>query len=127
MINENKFITLFSVLSGTITNVIFQNISMALLIAFFTGFAGVIGQKLGRLLALRIKKNLKRSYTMKKILVNIKQRFYNNFKTTLTGILIIIICLILVYKQKATFTEVAGFLTMALLFFGLKDPRTGGN
>jgi len=121
--NENKFITLFSVLSGTTANIIFKNLPLALFVAFLTGFVGVIGQKTCKLLLLIINKKLKRSYKMKRFLVNLKQRFYNNYKTTTAGIIIIIVCLILVYQAKATFTEVAGFLTMALLFFGLKDPR----
>jgi len=121
--NENKFITLFSVLSGTTANIIFKNLPLALFVAFLTGFVGVIGQKTCKLLLLIINKKLKRSCKMKRFLVNLKQRFYNNYKTTTAGIIIIIVCLILVYQAKATFTEVAGFLTMALLFFGLKDPR----
>ena len=50
-----------------------------------------------------------------------KDRFLNNYKSTLLGLLILAICAILIYTNKATFAEVSGFLVSSGMLMYVKD------
>ena len=54
-----------------------------------------------------------------------KDRIIKNPITTLIGLVIVAACFFLVYKDKASWIEIAPFLTMALPFFFLKDEKPG--
>ena len=53
------------------------------------------------------------------------ERIFGNPKTTLLGLIIIGLCFVLVFYEKATLTEVSAFMmgAFALMFF--KDPQDG--
>ncbi len=50
-------------------------------------------------------------------------RIFKNLKTTLVGILILIIGFVLVYLDKATLTEFGAFLVVAFTLLFIKDPK----
>ena len=50
-----------------------------------------------------------------------KMKNFKEWKTSLTGLTINSICLYLVYTQKASFTEVAGFLMSGFSLFFVND------
>ena len=50
-----------------------------------------------------------------------KDRIINNFKSTLLGLIILAICAVLIYTDKATFAEVSGFLVSSGLLMYVKD------
>ena len=57
------------------------------------------------------------------------ERIFGNPKTTLLGLLIIALCFVLVFYEKATLTEVSLFLVGGFSMLFLKDPdgkATGG-
>jgi hypothetical protein len=53
------------------------------------------------------------------------ERIFKNPKTTLLGLLIIGLCFVLVFYQRATLTEVSAFLMGAFALMFLKDPNDG--
>lgn len=59
------------------------------------------------------------------------ERIFGNPKTTLLGLIIIGLCFVLVFYEKATLTEVSAFMMGAFALMFLKDPKdgeaTGGN
>ena len=50
-----------------------------------------------------------------------KDRILNNFKSTILGLIILAICAVLIYTDKATFAEVSGFLVSSGLLIYVKD------
>lgn len=50
-----------------------------------------------------------------------KNRIFNNYTTTIIGLLILIFCGIVIYMQKATVQDMSGWLSTALLFLRSKD------
>lgn len=50
-----------------------------------------------------------------------KDRILNNFKSTILGLIILAICVVLIYTNKATFAEVSGFLVSSGLLMYVKD------
>ena len=50
-----------------------------------------------------------------------KDRVINNFKSTLLGLIILAICAVLIYTNKATFAEVSGFIVSSGLLMYVKD------
>lgn len=61
---------------------------------------------------------------MMKIRTFLKNRIFKHCKTTLAGLIIILVSLIFVWFSKATFTEVATFLLLGLGLIGMRDPKT---
>jgi len=53
------------------------------------------------------------------------ERIFKNPKTTILGLLIIGLCFVLVFYQRATLTEVSAFLMGAFALLFLKDPKDG--
>jgi hypothetical protein len=53
------------------------------------------------------------------------ERIFKNPKTTLLGLLIIALCFVLVFYEKATLTEVSAFMMGAFALMFLKDPKDG--
>ena len=53
------------------------------------------------------------------------ERLFKNPKTTILGLLIIGLCFVLVFYQRATLTEVSAFLMGAFALLFLKDPKDG--
>lgn len=53
------------------------------------------------------------------------ERIFGNPKTTLLGLLIIALCFVLVFYEKATLTEVSAFMMGAFALLFLKDPTDG--
>ena len=50
-----------------------------------------------------------------------KNRIFANYVTTILGILILIFCGAVIYMEKQTAQEMAGWLTVGLLFIRSKD------
>ena len=50
-----------------------------------------------------------------------KDRLISNYVTTLLGLLIIIFCGVMIYMEKATTTDMSGWLATGLLFLRSKD------
>lgn len=50
-----------------------------------------------------------------------KTRLFGNYVTTILGLLIIIFCGVMLYTEKATVEDMAGWLTTGLLFLRSKD------
>jgi hypothetical protein len=53
------------------------------------------------------------------------ERLFKNPKTTILGLLILGLCFVLVFYEKATLTEVSAFLMGAFALMFLKDPNDG--
>ena len=53
------------------------------------------------------------------------ERLFKNPKTTILGLLIIGLCFVLVFYQRATLTEVSAFLMGAFALMFVKDPSDG--
>jgi hypothetical protein len=53
------------------------------------------------------------------------ERIFGNPKTTLLGLIIIGLCFVLVFYEKATLTEVSAFMMGAFALFFFKDPQDG--
>jgi hypothetical protein len=53
------------------------------------------------------------------------ERIFGNPKTTLLGLIIIGLCFVLVFYEKATLTEVSAFMMGAFALMFLKDPKDG--
>lgn len=58
------------------------------------------------------------------------ERLFRNPKTTLLGLILISLCFLLVFLEKASLTEVSTFMVGAFALLFLKDPKdekaTGG-
>ncbi len=54
------------------------------------------------------------------------ERIFGNPKTTLLGLIIIGLCFVLVFYEKATLTEVSAFMMGAFALMFLKDPKDDG-
>ena len=54
------------------------------------------------------------------------ERIFKNPKTTLLGLLIIALCFVLVFYEKASLTEVSAFMMGAFALLFLKDPKDDG-
>ena len=54
------------------------------------------------------------------------ERIFGNPKTTLLGLIIIGLCFVLVFYEKATLTEVSAFMIGAFALMFLKDPKEDG-
>lgn len=50
-----------------------------------------------------------------------KARIWNNYITTLIGLIILVFCGIMMYKEKATVQDMSGWLATGLLFLRSKD------
>lgn len=50
-----------------------------------------------------------------------KNRLFSNYVTTILGVLIIAFCGVMIYMEKATTTDMAGWLATGLLFLRSKD------
>ena len=50
-----------------------------------------------------------------------KNRLFENYVTTILGVLILIFCGVMLYTEKQTASEMAGWLTVGLLFLRSKD------
>jgi hypothetical protein len=53
------------------------------------------------------------------------ERIWKDPKTTVLGLLIVGLCFVLVFYEKATLTEVSAFLMGAFALMFLKDPKDG--
>jgi hypothetical protein len=53
------------------------------------------------------------------------ERIFKNPKTTLLGLLIMGLCFVLVFYERATLTEVSAFLMGAFALMFLKDDKDG--
>ena len=53
------------------------------------------------------------------------ERIWKDPKTTVLGLLIVGLCFVLVFYEKATLTEVSAFLIGAFALMFLKDPNDG--
>ena len=53
------------------------------------------------------------------------ERIFGNPKTTLLGLIIIGLCFVLVFYEKATLTELSAFMMGAFALMFLKDPKDG--
>jgi hypothetical protein len=51
------------------------------------------------------------------------ERIWKDPKTTVLGLLIVGLCFVLVFYEKATLTEVSAFLMGAFALMFLKDPK----
>ena len=54
------------------------------------------------------------------------ERIFGNPKTTLLGLIIIGLCFVLVFYEKATLTELSAFMMGAFALMFLKDPKEDG-
>ena len=61
----------------------------------------------------------------KRAQVVIIERIWRDPKTTVLGLLIVGLCFVLVFFEKATLTEVSAFLMGAFALLFLKDPKDG--
>ena len=50
-----------------------------------------------------------------------KSRLFSNYVTTILGVLIIVFCGAMIFLEKATTEDMAGWLTTGLLFLRSKD------
>jgi hypothetical protein len=53
------------------------------------------------------------------------ERIWRDPKTTILGLIIIGLCFVLVFYEKASLTEVSAFLMGAFALMFLKDPKDG--
>ena len=53
------------------------------------------------------------------------ERIFGNPKTTILGLIIIGLCFVLVFYEKATLTELSAFMVGAFALMFLKDPTDG--
>jgi hypothetical protein len=53
------------------------------------------------------------------------ERIWKDPKTTVLGLLIVGLCFVLVFYEKATLTEVSAFMMGAFALLFLKDPKDG--
>ena len=53
------------------------------------------------------------------------ERIWKDPKTTVLGLLIVGLCFVLVFYEKASLTEVSAFLMGAFALLFLKDPKDG--
>lgn len=53
------------------------------------------------------------------------ERLWKDPKTTILGLIVITLCFILVFLEKASLTEVSTFLVGAFALLFLKDPKDG--
>jgi hypothetical protein len=53
------------------------------------------------------------------------ERIWKDPKTTVLGLLIVGLCFVLVFYEKATLTEVSAFMMGAFALMFLKDPNDG--
>ena len=53
------------------------------------------------------------------------ERLFRNPKTTLLGLILISLCFLLVFLEKASLTEVGTFIVGAFALLFLKDPQDG--
>jgi hypothetical protein len=53
------------------------------------------------------------------------ERIFGNPKTTILGLIIIGLCFVLVFYERATLTEVSAFMMGAFALLFLKDPKDG--
>ena len=53
------------------------------------------------------------------------ERIWKDPKTTVLGLLIVGLCFVLVFFEKASLTEVSAFLMGAFALMFLKDPKDG--
>jgi hypothetical protein len=53
------------------------------------------------------------------------ERIFGNPKTTLLGLIIIGLCFVLVFYEKATLTEMSAFMVGAFALMFFKDPQDG--
>ncbi len=51
------------------------------------------------------------------------ERIFGNPKTTILGLIIIGLCFVLVFYERATLTEVSAFMVGAFALLFLKDPK----
>jgi hypothetical protein len=51
------------------------------------------------------------------------ERLFRNPKTTVLGLILISLCFLLVFFEKATLTEVSAFMIGAFALLFLKDPK----
>jgi hypothetical protein len=50
-----------------------------------------------------------------------KNRLFENWVTTLMGVLILVFCGLVIYTEKQTAADMAGWLTVGLMFLRSKD------
>ncbi len=50
-----------------------------------------------------------------------KNRLFENWVTTLLGVIILVFCGLVIYTEKQTASDMAGWLTVGLLFLRSKD------
>lgn len=50
-----------------------------------------------------------------------KNRLFENWVTTLLGVIILIFCGLVIYTEKQTASDMAGWLTVGLMFLRSKD------
>ncbi len=50
-----------------------------------------------------------------------KTRIWNNYVTTLIGLIILVFCGVMMYTEKATVEDMSGWLATGLLFLRSKD------
>ena len=50
-----------------------------------------------------------------------KKRLFENYVTTLVGLLILSFCAVVIYMEKQTASDMAGWLAVGLLFLRSKD------
>jgi hypothetical protein len=50
-----------------------------------------------------------------------KNRIFENWVTTLLGVIILVFCGLVIYTEKQTASDMAGWLTVGLMFLRSKD------
>tara|TARA_R110002020_G_scaffold12157_1_gene44877 strand:+ start:1180 stop:1359 length:180 start_codon:yes stop_codon:yes gene_type:complete len=50
-----------------------------------------------------------------------KNRLFNNWVTTLLGVVILVFCGLIIYTEKQTASDMSGWLTVGLMFLRSKD------
>jgi len=50
-----------------------------------------------------------------------KNRLFENWVTTLLGVIILVFCGLIIYTEKQTASDMAGWLTVGLMFLRSKD------
>lgn len=54
-----------------------------------------------------------------------KERLFKNIFTTMLGVVILLVCLLLIYQGKQTAEQLSGWLAVGLLFLRSKDSLIG--
>lgn len=54
-----------------------------------------------------------------------KERLFKNIFTTMLGLVILLVCLLLIYQGKQTAEQLSGWLAVSLLFLRSKDSLIG--